>query len=382
MRSARTRRLLFCLFSLLWLVLSGLSASRDIPYEWTDVERIAVVGDLHGDYRNFVKILKGTGLVDRDLHWAAGDVHLVQTGDVMDRGPEARRIFDLLRRLEEEAEAAGGKVHVLLGNHEEMNLTGVVFSTMAEAVTLDQFISFLPDDYRKQQEDALAEKILKLRSRGRSFRPKDVIDDFWKSLRKTRAAQSKYVIHLNDEYGDWLRRLNVAIKINDVVFVHGGISEKYSRWGLREINDRYRLEIADYWHAYRRSQPPRIVQPSIIYRGDSPLWYRELATVPEEDLEDELNATLSNLGAKTMIIAHTPKLVKTATEMQRFGGRVWIVDTGISEAYGGPAAALIIENGYFNVWGLENEDRTDSDTSRSSLFRPGIGHFRPVPGAR
>ncbi|MGB7295976.1 MAG: metallophosphoesterase [Candidatus Aminicenantales bacterium] len=357
-------------------------ASFDIPYEWTDIERVVVVGDLHGDYNNFVKILKGTQVVDRNLHWVAGRVHLVQTGDIMDRGPEARRIFDLLRRVEEEAEAAGGKIHVLLGNHEEMNLTGVIFSSNPDSVTLDQFISFLPGAYRKQKEDELENKILKLRSRGRSFSPRDIINNFWRSLRETQDAQRKYVINLNDEYGEWLRGLNVAVKINDVVFVHGGISEKYSRWGLREINERYRLEIADYWRAYRRSEPPRIIQPSILYRGDSPLWYRELATVPEEDLEEELNATLGNLGAKTMIIAHTPKIVKNASEMQRFGGRVWIVDTGISEAYGGPAVALIIQNGYFNVWGLKNEDSTDSDTYRSPLFRPGIELLRPVPDAR
>jgi hypothetical protein len=107
-----------------------------------------------------------------------------------------------------------------------------------------------------------------------------------------------------------------------------------------------------------------------------------LANVPEEDLEEELCATLENLGAKTMIIAHTPRLVKTATEMQRFGGRVWIVDTGISEAYGGPAAALIIENGYFNVWGLDHEDSTESNFSHSPLHRFGFGLSRPVPDAR
>ncbi|MFZ2054427.1 MAG: metallophosphoesterase [Candidatus Aminicenantales bacterium] len=382
MKDARLRPLLLFCLSFVFQAFPALFVSADIPYEWSDIERIVVIGDLHGDYENFVKILKGTRVVDRDLHWVAGQVHLVQTGDIMDRGPDPRKIFDLLLRLEKEAETAGGKVHVLLGNHEEMNLTGIVFSSNPDYVTLDQFVSFLPEGYRKQQEDALAKKILKLRSRDRHLRPENVINAFWNSLRDTPSAQRQYVINLNDEYGDWLRRLNAAIKINDVVFVHGGISEKYSRWGLREINDRYRLEIADYWRAYRRSEQPRIVQPSILYKGDSPLWYRELATVPEEDLQEELGTTLENLGAKTMIIAHTPKIVKTPAEMQRFGGKVWIVDTGISRVYGGPAVALMIQNGYFNVWGLNDEDSDESDTHPSSLSRSRLEPLCLVPDAR
>ena len=380
MTAPRFRPLLVPGLAFFFLISPALSGPADIPYEWTGIETIVVIGDLHGAYNNFVKILKGTGLVDRDLRWAAGRIHLVQTGDIMDRGEDARKIFDVLIRLEKEAEAVGGKVHVLLGNHEEMNLTGVVFSSNPDSVTLDQFIKFLPDAYREERERELEKKIVKLRSRGNDRRK--VMNAFWKSQRESKSAQRKYVVNLNDEYGDWLRQLNVAIKINDVVFVHGGISEKYSNWGLREINDRYRLELNDYWRAYRRSVQPRIIRPSILYRGDSPLWYRELATVPEEEIEPELDASLENLGAKTMVIAHTPQLVKTALEMQRFGGKVWIVDTGIADIYGGPAAALIIQNGYFNVWGLDNEDSNESPYLPSFFDSPQFGPFLGASDSR
>jgi hypothetical protein len=53
-----------------------------------------------------------------------------------------------------------------------------------------------------------------------------------------------------------------------------------------------------------------------------------------------------------MIIAHTPKIPRNINDMQRFGGKVWIVDTGISRVYGGPPSALIIQNGNFSVWGV------------------------------
>ena len=372
---AAIRRALYFLLPLAFLSYPAASLAEEIPWEWSGIERIVVVGDLHGEYENFVKILKGTGVLDKDLHWTAGNAHLVQTGDIMDRGNDTRKIFDLLIRLEKEAEAAGGMVHVLLGNHEEINLTGAVFSSNSDTMTLDQFISFLPDSYRKQQENSLSKKIPKLRAQGRRISEKESKDAFWNSQRKDGSAQRLYVLNLNKEYGPWLHRLNVAIKINDIIFVHGGISEKYSRWGLQEINDRYRLELADVWRAYRNSEPQRIIMPSIIYRGDSPLWYRELATVPEEDLKEEVDTILNNLGAKAMIIAHTPKIPKTEKDMQRFGGRVWIVDTGISRVYGGPASALIIQNGDFHVWGLPDEKDNDSEPS---LLYYGRAWDRPI----
>jgi len=376
---APIRRALLFLLPIVCLALPAALAAEDIPWEWSGIERIIVVGDLHGDYENFIKILKGTGIVDPDLHWAAEKTHLVQTGDIMDRYNDARKILDLLIRLEKEAAEAGGMVHVLLGNHEELNLTGVVFSGNLDYVTLDQFISFLPERYRKHQEDLLAKKIQSLRARHSPTRSEDAISEFWNSLKNDSSAQKLYVLNLNDEYGPWLRRLNVAIKINDVIFVHGGISEKYSKWGLKEINDRYRLELADICRALRNSAPPRIIQPSIVYRSDSPLWYRELATVPEVDLKEEVDTILDNLGAKTMIIAHTPNIAKTPKDMQRFGGKVWIVDTGISRVYRGPASALIIQNGYFNVWGLDDEksDRTAPVYPRFSRFC--LGTQCPVP---
>ena len=361
MLPAAIRRSLFPLLSLLLLALPAGLAAENIPWEWSGVEKTIVIGDIHGDYERFVEILQRTGVVDSDLRWIAGAAHFVQTGDVLDRGPDARKIFDLLMRLEKEAAEAGGMVHVLLGNHEELNLTGIVFSSNSDYVTLDQFISFLPDSYRRQQEDALRKKILKARTRGRRTSEQQTIDAFWKSQLQDPSAQRLYVLNLNDEYGPWLRRLNVAIKINEVVFVHGGISEKYSKWGLQEINDRYRLELTDIARSFRNSEPSRIGPPSIVYRGDSPLWYRELATVPEEDLKEEVDAILENLGAKAMIIAHTPTLPKTPRDMQRFGGRVWIVDTGISRAYHGPASALIIHNGNFQVWGIGDEKVNDSE---------------------
>src|SRR6187399_3175135 len=64
------------------------------------VARIVAVGDAHGAYDRYVAILRAAGLIDDRQRWAGGRTHLVQTGDLLDRGAGSRQILDLLRRLE------------------------------------------------------------------------------------------------------------------------------------------------------------------------------------------------------------------------------------------------------------------------------------------
>ena len=57
-----------------------------------------------------------------DRRWSGGTATFVQTGDYLDRGGAVRQILDLLMSLEDQAKSAGGRVEVLLGNHEMMNM--------------------------------------------------------------------------------------------------------------------------------------------------------------------------------------------------------------------------------------------------------------------
>src|SRR5687767_12990457 len=88
------------------------------------VDRIVAVGDLHGDYDAFLTVLRDTGLIDQKTKWAGSKTHLVVTGDVLDRGPDSRKILDLVIQLEKKARSDGGYVHSLIGNHEAMNVYG------------------------------------------------------------------------------------------------------------------------------------------------------------------------------------------------------------------------------------------------------------------
>ncbi len=98
--------------------------SAHAQYAWDNVERVVAIGDVHGAYPAMVSLLKAAGLVDESLRWQGGQTHLVSLGDLLDRGPESARAMDLLMGLQPQAEAAGGRVHVVLGNHEIMNLSG------------------------------------------------------------------------------------------------------------------------------------------------------------------------------------------------------------------------------------------------------------------
>jgi len=92
--------------------------------EWDHIERVVAIADVHGAYEQFLEILRVAGMIDADGHWSGGATHLVQLGDVLDRGPDSRKVLDFLRRLDREAQAAGGQLHALMGNHEVARMLG------------------------------------------------------------------------------------------------------------------------------------------------------------------------------------------------------------------------------------------------------------------
>jgi len=335
----------------------------DVPCVWTSIDKIEAVGDLHGDYENFVMILQGTGLVDSKLHWTGGRTHLVQTGDILDRGPQARDIFDLLMRLEKEAADAGGMVHVLLGNHEEMNIAGIAMD-YPNYVTVDQFVSFLPSDYRAEQEKAFVSRLpreekMRVNKAGLDLAANERLRDFWQNLmRRNSGARRAYVQGFNETYGTWLLGKNAVIKINDIVFAHAGVSEKYSTWTIDEINSTLRSELEFFQGRQRHPQTvSRAFRPKIVYDPESPLWFRGLAADDEKASSGRVNRILDRLGARFMVIGHNyfrygggSPVVRELDNISRYGGKVYIIDTGISHFYGGVSTALIMEEGRFSLW--------------------------------
>ncbi len=359
--NSRTARRL-ALLGLALLAWGQTASAAEPPCVWTGVERVVAVGDLHGDYESFVRILRApkVGLIDEELRWTGGAAHLVQIGDVMDRGGRAKEIFDLLMRLEKEAAAAGGMVHVLLGNHEEANLTGIALG-YPDYVGVDQFYAFLPDPFKKARERKFlsrqsASEQARVRAEGLDIRNDAAWREYWESVlagsKKARGsdeAGQAYTSHFLDTYGRWLMAKNVVIRIDDVVYVHAGIDPKHSTWTLEEINKTFRFELRLLARHGGAEYLPRLV-----YDPRSPVRIRQ---DEENTTREQMARILAGLGAERMVVGHSfltsednlSPLVPAGDIEPLFGGRVWMIDTGIwNTAYGGRLYALIVEDGEFD----------------------------------
>ena len=236
------------------------------------------VGDLHGDLEHSLAVLRLAGLVDERGAWSAGATVLVQTGDLLDRGDDGVQTVDLLQRLQGEAEAAGGRVEVLLGNHEAMNLGG---------------------DWRY-------------------VTPGDVAGYGGLEARKAAMAPS-------GDDGAWLRQRPAAVRIGRTVFVHGGITPEMAAHGIAPLNAR----VAG---ALRGEASPEVLGE------DGPLWYRGYLRDGLVQACPRLQEALASLGATRMVVGHTTQ--RSGEIAVRCGGALLGIDTGISEHYGAQLAAL------------------------------------------
>ena len=123
-----------------------------VAYEVKTSERVVAFADVHGAYDDWVALLKEVGVVDDKLNWSGGKTHLVSVGDLIDRGPGSRQVVELLKKLDAQADAAGGAVHMTLGNHEVMVMTGEL-----RYVSAAEFAAFADDETDADREAFYAE---------------------------------------------------------------------------------------------------------------------------------------------------------------------------------------------------------------------------------
>jgi hypothetical protein len=321
------------LVALLWAVVPT-AAAEDV---WTGVPRVVAIGDVHGDYDQFLGLLLSAGLVDERGRWTGGKAHLVQTGDVLDRGPGSRKAMDLLMALQRQARSAGGAVHALIGNHEAMNLYGDL-----RYVSPEEFAAFQTKDSEKVRTQLYERYIDALRKTPPATGIPTIDEAHRKKfddLYPLGYVEHRQAFGPDGVYGRWLREQNAVVKVNDSVFLHGGISPKYATWSIRRINDAVRAELAQ--SAKLAVMSPDEIQLTVVGDQEGPLWYRELVIGREGDLEAPVSALLQALGAARMVVGHT---INPGVILPRVGGRIVSIDVGLASTYaGGPAACLIIE---------------------------------------
>jgi len=344
-------------------------------WEWEDVPRIVAIGDVHGEYEKLLTLLTGTGIVDRDLEWIGERDHLVQVGDMVDRGPDDRKILDLYRRLQSEAEAAGGKVHVLLGNHEVMNMTDDL-----RYVSNEGFAAFAGEEPTKARKVGWADyKAEKFRLGTNVTELRRAFDEKYPPGYFARVA----AFGPEGEYGSWLLAQPTVVKINGTVFVHAGLTPEAAALGLDRINQivptaiqRYgkqgkklrskirgvptyeaKLKAASAVLAAAGESPEEaevtaLAKAMLALAGElpfartGPLWYRGTALENERIERSRVMQVLELLNARAIVIGHTPTRSEEITS--RFNGTVYRVDTGM--AYGHQAQALLLEGEQVRVF--------------------------------
>lgn len=251
--------------------------------------RIVALSDIHGQYGLLVKLLRAHRVIDNDDRWSLGHATLVVAGDVFDRGPQVTEAFWLLYGLQQQAAAAGGAVHFVLGNHETM---------------------VLYDDLRYVNPKYLKSAQLLERSYPALYGADSVI-------------------------GQWLRTRPVLLQVGDTLFLHGGIAPENLDLvrNLEATNTLYQASVG-----LPKDQVKAAPDTARLFDGKtSPIWYRGYFDGRMDTAQ--VDALLAQLKLKRIVVGHT-----SMPHVSSFhGDRIIAIDSSIKNGENGEL--LFIEDG-------------------------------------
>ena len=342
--------------------------------EWRGVSRVVAFADVHGAYDEFVTLLREAGVIDAQDRWSAGNIHVVSLGDLLDRGAGSRKVMDVLMRLQGEARSAGGALHVVLGNHEAMNVLGDL--RYVEPGEYAAYVDLEPAGERERRRTEWE----KVNGPGTAAAFEQKFPPGYFGHRAALSPQG--------QYGRWLLGLPVAVVVNDSLFMHAGPSSELRGMPLSDLNTRYRTALVDYLRLYAQLEQagllqagdafearPRLAAERLAARSagappaaelaaavtaferadaapllnpEGPNWYRGAALCNEVAETDVLAPLLEQFKVARVVVGHTP--TRDLRAVTRFDGRVVKLDTGMNRAaYKGRGAALTIEGPTLSV---------------------------------
>ena len=311
----------------------------DIVGMYPPVERLVAIGDIHGDLKIALDVLKLAEVIPQtskinnvnDIHWTGGSTWIIQLGDQIDRcRPDDwekncikdyndviedegnnMTIIRLLLRLDEEAKKCGGRVLGLLGNHELMNI-----DKDFRYVSPKEFLEFVPEKDRNKlkTEDGYPNGYY---HRTKAFERGGNIAKLYASKKKS------------------------IIIVGNYLFVHGGLSiDLVNKYTFSEINN-----IVTKWMLKKTNDVEDKIFDEIFRDDDdmSPFWCRIFG---EDDDSDNTENNFDNLlnilnrknkllqPVKGMVIAHTPQFMDGKYLNSIYNDRLWRVDVGMSRAFG------------------------------------------------
>lgn len=337
--------------------------------------RIVAVADVHGAGAALTSILQRAGIIDAQRRWVGGTAVLVQTGDVMDRGPDVRALLDFLVGLEREAAAAGGRIERLLGNHEVMNLVG-----HTRDATPEIFAAWADRQSAARRERAFAD--------AQRLGGGALDRAAWLAAHPPGFIEYRAAFGPTGRYGRWLRSKPVVLKIDGTIFMHAGIAPG-SAPSLDAINARVRADLRAWDDGVRWLEQRQLILPfstmpetiaaaeaelariatrinakksardderavpllqgvaairqSSLFKADGPLWFRGYASWTDKEGAPLMAALLKQYNARRFVTGHTPQ--EDGRIRTRFDGGVFLIDTGMLGGQyfpGGRASALEI----------------------------------------
>lgn len=369
---------------LLLIAFATVGSASASDWQVDGAARVVAIADIHGAFDAMVETLQRTGVIDDQRNWSGDDTHLVIVGDILDRGPKSRDAMDLLMQLEAEAATAGGAVHVVIGNHESMNLIGDL-----RYVSKAEYAAFAADetpDERDRWFEAYAKR------NGAASSPDGLRTKFDERFPDGFFALRR-AFRPDGEYGRWLLTKPVIAVVNSTAFVHGGLSPLVAELGLDGVNRGLKNELVEYVNALQVLTDAGILLPtdshydtenilndflpaldeasdvlnavatarrlgqSDVFDADGPLWYRGSVSCGGLIEEYRLDAALAAIGADRVVVGHTP--TPNRKVLQRFDGRLVEIDTGmLNFYYRGSGNALILEGDAVSVVNQSTDEPT------------------------
>jgi len=308
----------------------------------TTTDRVVAIGDVHGGFDQFTAILKEAGIVDKNRKWAGDKTTFVQTGDIVDRGPDSRKALDLMRQLEKDAPKTGGRVISLLGNHEVMRIIGDT-----RYVSAGEYAAFRDagsEDLRKNYYESISkDRATKARAAGEKF-DEAAFRKSWYESAPLGSIELALAFGPKGDYGKWLRTHDTMAIINGVAYMHGGTSPDTAKLGCAAINQRVRGEF----DKVELGTPEAAT--SLMLSPDGPLWYRGLVPGASEApaTPEQLDGIMQALGVKTFVVGHSA--AADGKIKSHFGGRIYQIDTGMLDGTffpNGRPTALEVSGGTF-----------------------------------
>ncbi len=326
-----------------------LNAKSQIEYSFSTKEAVYVVGDVHGAYEEIVSTLKTTSLINTNLDWTGGESHFVSLGDLMDRGPSTRKILDLYMKLQIQASQVGGKFHVVLGNHEIMNLTGDL-----RYVSNKEIQEFQTDESDEQRTQAYELYLSKNKLESNQQNRENFDNKYLPGYFAQKEAYS-----MAGKYGKWLLNLPFVIRINDQLFAHGGLSKQVKNVSLNEFNKMQKTNLHNYLTSWSKLMDNKNIpfeptfheraeavkglknslarktflksKKQLLFSSVGATWYRGNAICHPYFETDNLSLVLKNWKAKRLWVGHTTS--NKRVPLTRLNDKLRIIDTGMLRSH-------------------------------------------------